>query len=100
MGFSVDADGRHIFRALEMTSSLNEFCIGIHLFYCLFKILHHLIVILILESDSIMHIFFFLIYKTSHPFPTGKYIVYETDKSALWKESQSRVAQIKQKVLS
>ena len=22
-----------------------------------------------------MHIFFFLIYKTSHPFPTGKYIV-------------------------
>ena len=59
MGFSVDADGKHIFRALEMTSSLKEFYIGIRLFYCLFKILHHLIVTLILESDSLMHFFFF-----------------------------------------
>lgn len=82
-----------------MTSSLKEFYIGIRLFYCLFKILHHLIVTLILESDSLMH-FFFLIYKTSHPFPAGKYIVYETEKAALWKESQSRMAQLKQKVLS
>ena len=82
-----------------MAPSLEEFCIGIRLFY-LFKILCHLIVTLILESDSIMHIFFKKSIKLLIFSQLANNIVYETDKAALWKESQSRVAQIKQKFLS